>query len=152
MSDFLEQNKYEVSSGRLIGGQLTTLLRNIISIVAVIGMVIVLLSVLIFILNFQLIISQSKEDIRLLLQLGYKTRQISEVLTRYLAYLFSGVLLATLIGLFLSRLWFVSWFGNQGFSIPGSLHLGVYAAIIIFSVSFIFLNIQNIRKNVSQLF
>ena len=152
LSEYLEQNKYEVSSGRLIGGQLTTLLQNIISIVAVIGVIIVLLSVLIFILNFQLIISQSKEDIRLLLQLGYKTRQISEVLTRYLAYLFAGVLLATLLVLFISRFWFVSWFSNQGFDIPGGLHFGVYAAIILFSATSIVLNIQNIRKNVSRLF
>ena len=152
LSDYLEQNKYEVSSGRLIGGQLTTLLQNIISIVATIGVIIVLLSVLIFILNFQLIISQSKEDIRLLLQLGYKTSQISKVLIRYLNYLFGGVLLTTLLGLFLSRLWFVNWFGNQGFSVPNGLHFGVYLAIILFSVSFIVLNIQNIRKNVSRLF
>ncbi len=152
LNDFLEKNKYEVSSGRLIGGQLTTLLRNIISIVAVIGVIIVLLSVLIFILNFQLIISQSKEDIRLLLQLGYKTKQISKVLTHNLAYLFVGVLVSTMIGLFFSRLWFVSWFSNQGFNIPGSLHFGVYIAIVIFSASFIMLNVQNIRKNVSRLF
>ncbi len=152
LSDFLEQNKYEVSSGRLIGGQLTTLLRNIISIVAAIGIIIVLLSVLIFILNFQLIISQSKEDIRLLLQLGYKTRQISDVLIRYLAYLFGGVLVVTLLILFISRLWFVSWFGNQGFSIQSGLHVGVYLAILLFSITFIVLNVQNIRKNVSRLF
>jgi len=152
LGDFLAQNKYEVSSGRLIGGQLTTLLRNIISIVAAIGIIIVLLSVLIFILNFQLIISQSKEDIRLLLQLGYKTKQISEVLTRNLAYLFLGVLVSTFIGLFLSRLWFVSWFGNQGFSIQSGLHFGVYIAILLFSALFVVLNVQNIRKNVSRLF
>ena len=152
LSDFLEQNKYEVSSGRLIGGQLTTLLQNIISMVAAIGIIIVLLSVLIFILNFQLIISQSKEDIRLLLQLGYKTKQISEVLTRNLAYLFLGVLVSTFIGLFLSRLWFVSWFGNQGFSVKSGLHIVVYIAILIFSALFVVLNVQNIRKNVSRLF
>ena len=108
-----------------------------------------MLSVLIFILNFQLIISQSKEDIRLLLQLGYKTSQISQVLTRNLAYLFGGVLLLTLVGLFFSRLWFVSWFGNQGFNVTGNLHFGVYLAILLFSISFIVLNVQNIRKNVN---
>ncbi len=152
LSDFLKQNNYEVSSGRLIGGQLTTLLQNIISIVAFIGIIIVLLSVLIFILNFQLTISQSKEDIRLLLQLGYKSRQISKVLVRYLTYLFGGVLISTLIALFISRLWFVNWFGNQGFTIPGGLHVGVYIAILLFSASFIILNVKNIQKNVNRLF
>lgn len=152
LNEFLSKNNYEVSSGRLIGGQLATLLRSIISVVAAIGVIIVLLSVLIFILNFQLIISQSKEDIRLLLQLGYKTRQISDVLTRYLAYLFGGVLISTLIFLFLSRMWFVSWFNEQGFIVQKSLHIGVYFAIILFSISFIALNVQNIRKNVSRLF
>ncbi len=152
LSEYLEKNNYEVSSGRLIGGQLSTLLHSIISIVAAIGVIIFLLSVLIFMLNFQLIISQSKEDIRLLLQLGYKTRQISNVLIRHLAYLYAVVFVLTVAGLFLSRIAFVKWFANQGFSIQSGLHFGVYAAIVLFSIAFVVLNVQNIRKNVSRLF
>ncbi|MFT5167054.1 MAG: hypothetical protein ACI8P3_002291 [Saprospiraceae bacterium] len=152
LSDLMKAKSYEVSSGKLIGGKLTALLKGVISAIAVIGFIIVLLSVLVFVLNFQLIISQSKEDIRLLLQMGYKTKQVSNVLTKRLFLLFLAILLAVLVTMIFSRIWFSSWFDGQGLDIKSGVHWTVYLVGILLSTLIILMNFRNISKNVDRLF
>ncbi len=152
LTDFLKENNYEISSGRLIGGQFAILLNIVISAIAAIGFIIVLLSVLIFILNFQLIISKSSEDIRLLLQLGYKPTQISTILTRNLSILFAVVIALTILLLLVLRSLIVGGFGAQGFALAGGLHWSVYLTGLLFSVLFLVVNYRNIRRNVLRLF
>ena len=148
---FLTEKGYEVSSGRLLGGQFGTLLEMAVGILALFGVVIVGLSLLVFLLNFQLFISQSAADIRLLLQLGYKTDQIIKVLFRNLAILFGGVLLVSLLLLYLSRGYLVSTFAEQGFQLQPGLHVGVWLAALLFAGIFFALNYTNIRRHVHQL-
>ena len=151
LRDFFADKRYEVSSGKLIGGQLTALLQSVITVIAIIGAIIVLLSVLVFILNFQLIISQAKEDIRLLLQLGYKEGQISQVLNKVLLLLFGGVLLATFAFLLPLRYWFSSWVKQQGLQLGSGLHWGIFLAALAFATFFLLLNRRNIRSSIQQL-
>ena len=152
LQDLLKAKNYEVSSGKLIGGKLTALLQGIISAIAVIGFIIVLLSILVFVLNFQLIISQSKEDIRLLLQMGYKNKQISDILTKKLFRLFLFIAITVLITITLSRMWFISWFEGQGLAIDSGIHWSVYLLGIVLSLFIIVLNFRNIKSNVERLF
>ena len=150
--DYLEDNNYEVSSGRLIGGQLAALIKTIIVVVGFVGFVIVLLSMLVFLLNFQLIISQASQDIRLLLQLGYKPKSISDLLIKRVGLLFGGILLLSFVALLILRAFMVNWFEGQGFSLDHSLSSWVYTTAILFSVFFLLINISTIRKKVNQLF
>ena len=152
MAAFIDDNGYEVSSGRLIGEQVSTLLRIIISIIGGIGMLITLLSVLVFILNFQLIISRSSEDIKLLLQLGYKNKRLSWFLFTNLVIIFAVILILTFAILLILRGYFVDWFAVQGFELPRSLHLLVYLTAGIFTTSFLIANFMNINWNVISLF
>ncbi len=149
---FIEDNGYEVSSGRLIGEQVSTLLRIVISIIGGIGMLITLLSVLVFILNFQLIISRSSEDIKLLLQLGYKHKRLSWFLFTNLVIIFVLILVLTFAILLLLRSYFVGWFATQGFELPNSLHMLVYMTALVFTTLFLIANYININWNVISLF
>ncbi|MEM1318828.1 MAG: hypothetical protein AAGG75_01160 [Bacteroidota bacterium] len=152
LADFLQSNNYELSSGRLIGGQLKTLIGSVVSLIAFIGFIIALLSVLIFILNFQLLISRASGDIQLLLQLGYRPGQIQRLLSRQLALLFGGVLLLTLITLFISRHFLLGWYNDQGFDLQTGLHWSVWLLALIFSTLFLLINFRSIQTNVRRLF
>ena len=152
LQNFLKDKGYEVSSGKLIGGKLTALLQGVISAIAIIGFIIVLLSVLVFVLNFQLIISQSKEDIRLLLQMGYKNKQVSDILTKRLFRLFLVIIILVLATMTLSRMWFASWFEGQGLAINTGVHWSVYLVGLLLSLLIVFMNFRNIKTNVERLF
>ena len=151
LKTFLEENAYEVSQGRLIGGQFGVLLNILVGVIALIGFVILLLSVLVFILNFQLTVSQAKEDISRLLQIGYRTKQIEEVLIRQLTVLFAQILAATFV-LFFALRWFQQQlFQEQGFDLPLMPHWTVFAAAILFTMVFGWINVRNIQKSVRSL-
>ncbi|RMG83389.1 MAG: FtsX-like permease family protein [Bacteroidetes bacterium] len=152
LTDFIQEKGYEVSSGRLIGGQFSVLLKLAAGAIATIGFLLLLLSALVFLLNFQLVISRSAPEIRLLLQVGYKAAQISRVLVRNVAILFAGVLGAVLVAVFGARFFWVQWLSGQGFELPLALNGWVFLLLVLFSGVFLYVNFKNIDKNVRSLF
>lgn len=145
---FLEDKGYEISSGRLIGGRLTTVLNVVISSVFMIGILLMILSLIVFILNYQLIISKSAPDIKLLLQIGYRPSQIIDTLRGSLLALLGSVFLFVIGGLIMARIGILSWMQQQGIELPGSYHLVVIAVGISLMVLIATINIINIKKSV----
>jgi hypothetical protein len=148
--NFMKENGYELSSGRLIGGETAALIRTLITVVAVIGFLIVLLSVFIFVLNFQLMVSKSSHDIRLMLQLGYKQNQIGQVLKKHLMSLFGMVMLLTVLFYGIVRFFIVSFFTKQGIEF-GFVHPIVLLAGLLFAGLFVFINYKNIESSIRNL-
>ena len=147
---YLKSKGYELSTGRLIGGELASIIKSLITAVAVIGFLIVLLSILVFVLNFQLMVSKSSKDIGLMMQLGYKQNQIGQILKRHLMFLFGIVMVLTVIFFAISRYFIVRFFSTQGMEL-GSVHPVVIVAALLFSGLFVFINFTNIQKSIKNL-
>ena len=116
LDNFLKANDYEISRGGLIGAELKALLFILLGLLGLIAGVILALSLLVFILNYRLLIAQSEQEVRLLLHLGYRQAQIEGTLARHFMRLF---LLSALIGTALVALpkYFISQvLQEQGYS------------------------------------
>ncbi len=148
---FLKEKNYEVSAGRLIGSQFGVLLKVVLSALWAMGLLILALSMLVFVLNFQLLIAQSRPEIRLLLETGHFPKQISGLLTKRFALQFSVVLAVVFVALVVMRIWQVVYFENQGFDLKNGLDFKVWAVGLAFSTLLLLLNITNIRQAVSKL-
>ncbi len=144
----IKQKGFEVNSGHLVGERIRTLLSGAISLIALIGLIIVILSVLVFVINFQLLVSRAKDRIQLLLELGYRPGDISRVLFLYLLKIFALVLVLTLVALFLFRWGFQFWYSQHGFQLGMQLHWSVYLTGVVFSLLVIGLNYRMIGKMV----
>ena len=152
LTNFLEEKGYEISSGRLIGGRLTTILNAVISSVFVIGFLLMILSVIVFILNYQLIISKSAPDIRLLLQIGYRPSQITSVLRGSLMKLLGSVFFIIIIALIFTRYILLNWMESQGFELNIPYHVIVILTGIALMLLITTINFFNIKKSVLQEF
>ena len=152
LTGFLEDKGYEISSGRLIGGRLTTILNAVISSVFVIGFLLMILSVIVFVLNYQLIISKSAPDIRLLLQIGYRPSQITSVLRGSLMKLLGSVFFIIIIALIFTRFILLNWMETQGFELNMPYHSLVILAGIALMLLITTINFFNIKKSVLQEF
>lgn len=98
---FLRENNYQPVGDKIRLSDAAFVLKLVFSVVAIIGFFLVFLSMLIFILNSQLIISRSLKEIHILLCLGYK-RTILSLNLLFSVFLF---LLASLgLGFFLTTL------------------------------------------------
>jgi hypothetical protein len=151
LNNFLAENNYEISRGRVIGEQLKVLLQLLLSVVGVIGVIIVLLSFLVFILNFQLVIAESSQDIELLLQIGHRYKTISQTLIKNLSLLFGTAVLVTFIALFATRFFFINWTTEQGFSLANNFSSLTYLVAVLFVVLFFGVSWWSVNRRVVKL-
>lgn len=148
LTSFLNEKGYELSTGRLIGGRLGTILNATIAALVGIGILLMILSVLVFVLNYQLIISKSVDDIRLLRQIGYRPTDIAKILRGSLLRLLVGVFVAVIVALTAARIGVVGWIENQSFDVPKNYDLVVWLIGLGLFVLIIFINVLNIKKQV----
>jgi len=150
LKNWLKEQGYEVSSGHLVGERIRSLLGAVISLIGFIGLIIVILSVLVFVINFQLLIARARDRIGLLMELGYRPKAISQVLFKYLLKIFAVVLLLTLIALFAFRYGFQFWYTKHGLAFGIQLHWSVYLTGLIFSIIVVWFNYRMIGKMVTK--
>jgi hypothetical protein len=151
LNDFLKQKNYKISRGGLIGGELKTVLDLLILVVLVVALLLIGLSLLVFVLNFQLLVTQAQQEIRLLLQLGYTQKILVQILARNLLVSFAAVTLLTFLILSPVKYWLSSALINQGYAqISVWLHLWVWVVGLIFASTFAWLNWISIRKSVNK--
>lgn len=151
LEQFLDDHNYEISRGGLIGGELKTTLYLLVFLIVTIGIIIVGLSMLVFILNFQVLVAQASHDIQLLIQLGYRDQQIAKVLARNLLRLF-GIVVVAVFALLLPTKYILSQqIIEQGYTLNYGIHPLVWIVGLCFCILFIWINITSIRKNVQSL-
>ena len=151
MEDFLLDAGFVVNKGQGLSSQLAALLQRIVSLTALIGFVIFVLSGFVFVLNYQLLISRASGDIRRLLQIGYPQRQVSQLLLRNMAIIFGVTATVALLLLLLTRSFAIDWFLRQGFALSGNLHWGVWLAWVLLIAGFVLINRWVIQREVKAL-
>lgn len=152
LEQYLKDNDLEVSRGRLIGGQVGIMLNIILSVLGLIGLLIVLLAVLVFALSFELLISRSSAKISLLLQLGYRTKQLSDILIRRLFIILGATILGVLVLLGIGHILLSKWLTTQSYFIDAFLHPNVLILSLLLSLAFFIVLRRLIKKRVTELF
>jgi hypothetical protein len=148
LAAFLTEKGYEISIGRLTGGRLAFMLNVSLFILSVIGVLMLILSIVVFILNYQLIISRSAQDIKLLLQIGYKSSQINKILRGALFKILLSVFAAVILGLVLARLAILEWVNQNGFELNTFYNLVVCVLGLLVFGFILFINARSIQKNI----
>lgn len=151
LEKFLEENGYEISRGGLIGGELKSTLFLLVFLILVIGIIIIGLAMLVFVLNFQVLIAQASHDIQLLLQLGYTIGAITSVLSKRFVGLFAIISIAVLLLLLLTKYTLSQSIIQNGYPLSAYLHWGVWIVGLLLMSTFIGLNLWSIQKNVEKL-
>jgi hypothetical protein len=152
LEKFLIEKDLELSRGGLIGGELKTALNLLVLLVLTIGAIIIGLSLLVFVLNFQLLIAQSSASIKLLLELGYKHQSITKTLYTRLFIIFLLIVAAVFSILFPVKYMITNSLVTQGYeSLSYMLSVSVILTGITFSIIFIWINYAVINRNVKKL-
>ncbi len=148
LGNYLNEHGYELSTGRLIGGKLGSILNATIVALAIIGILLMLLSTLVFVLNYQLIISKSAADITLLRQIGYRPNDIARILRGSLLRLLS-IIFVTVIGvLTFTRIGVIGWLEKQDFTVTQGYDSPVILIGLLLITIIVIINILNIKKQV----
>jgi hypothetical protein len=151
LEKFLDDRSYEISRGGLIGGELKSALYLLIALVLVISIIIIGLSILVFVLNFQLLIEQSSQDIRLLMQIGYEDGRISKQLASRLIGIFLLIFAGVSIILFPLKYLLSYALVAQGYNLSLWLNPLVILTGLLFAAAFVMINRRVIQNSVRKL-
>ena len=146
--DFIKKEKLELSSGKLIGDKMSNILNIVISVIAFIGLMILILALMVFTLNFRIMIVSAKADIKRLMEIGYQHNTISSILTKRMLFILSISLSIAIIGIIALRYSSIEWFADQGFEIGFGFNGLVYFAGFSGIILMFIINTFSIRRYV----
>jgi len=148
--EFLIKNNYETKKDNLKTSKLNLLLRVTMAIMSGISLVIIVLSILIFILSFQLLIVKSREEIRLLIHLGYHPYKIEKFLGVYLLGMSAIIGVLSLIGVAFSKSYIGNLIVDYGFELSIGLNGQIYLLALALLVILLVINFVNIRRGIRK--
>ena len=94
LQTFLQQKGYHVNKDKVKFGRVKTILQSIVAGLGGLAILVVLLSVLLFSFYLQLMISRSKENLQLLLTLGYSPLWLSKTVAKNWVSVYAIIILA----------------------------------------------------------
>ncbi|MBT6513919.1 MAG: hypothetical protein HOK65_04045 [Crocinitomicaceae bacterium] len=96
LANYLSDHLYETNSDKINGGKVTEIMNVLLPIIVIISLVIILLSLLTFIQNAQLLLSNSDYEIKLLGLIGYSFSFVSAAVMKNFNKLFGLITLSTI--------------------------------------------------------
>lgn len=146
-----EEKRLEIKQGDTLLNKTKSFLRMMIMICLISGILTITMSILVFVIYSELIISKSEYEIQTLLRIGYGH---SFLIKKYISYFSIAILvlsgLAILLDFLFIRL-FAPKLGDLGFEASLTPYSYIYIVAVLIGLTFIIFNYINIRTSILKL-
>ncbi|MGB8190553.1 MAG: hypothetical protein WCF67_01480 [Chitinophagaceae bacterium] len=148
---FLDKKNYKVNKDKVKFGRVKSVLQMVVSGLGAFGLLVIVLALMLFSFYLQLIIAKSKDNLQLLLTLGYEPRWLSRVVARRWIPVYVFIVLAALVITSLFQLLVYKNTSGMEASMEPVLHWSVWAfsGLLIFLT--IYSNFRIIRKQLYKI-
>lgn len=136
MEKYFEDNNFKVSDDKLKFTRILSIISIVMSVLLFIGTAFIVFALVIVVMNFSLIISEAKEDISLLIQLGYKAKYLLKHLSLYLSIFMVLIGAASTIIFYFANKQLVFFLSENGMN----LNTGVEPMVLLLGCAFLFLS------------
>jgi len=149
--NYLDQQDYHLNKDKVKFSRIKSILQNIVSALGVFGILVIVLALMLFSFYLQLMIAKSKDNLRLLLTLGYSPKWLAKSVAKtwlpvYLSIILAALILTEILHLLFLQLSFVS-----RANLPWLLHWSVWlTAIALFALT-IFINLRLVKKELENI-
>jgi len=149
--NFLDQKDYKVNKDKVKFGRVKSVLQMVVSGLGVFGLLVVVLALMLFSFYLQLIIAKSRDNLQLLLVLGYEPKWLSRVVAQRWIPVYVVIVLGALVVTSLLQYFVWVYTHNMEPDISPFLHWSVWAfsAVLIFLT--IYSNYSIIRRQLYKL-
>jgi hypothetical protein len=151
LQNYLQQKNYRVNKDKTKFGRIKTTLQAIIAGLGGLAILVVLLSVLLFSFYLQLMISKSKDNLQLMLNLGYSHNWLSKTMAKKWIPIYAIIILFALAFTAIFQYLFQQNFVMGQDSLSPYLHFYVIILALILFVLCIFANYNLVKKQLSKL-
>jgi len=148
---FLENNNYHLNKDKIKFGRIKSILQNIVSALGILGILVIALALMLFSFYLQLMIAKSKDNLRLLLTLGYSPGWLAKSVVKtwlpvYIAIIVTALIITELLQILFLQLSFVN---NADLS--SMLHWSVLLIAILLLAVTVFINSGLVKKELSKI-
>lgn len=149
--DFLQKKQYSINKDKAKFGRVKQVLQAIVSGISAFGILVILLAMMLFSFYLQLMIARSKDNLQLLLILGYSPAWLSKTVAKrwvpvYIVIVLSGLVLTALFQYYFSS---VAMNGREELS--AFIHWSVGAVAILLLFLSIFINYRMVSRLLHKL-
>ncbi len=149
--NFLDSKNYSVNKERNILGRNKMLIQNILSGLGIFGLMVVLLALMLFSFYLQLIIARSRENLKLLLTIGYSPSWLSKNVSGRFLPVYISIVLVTLVIAEMLQWSFYHFAMNDKPEVSPLLHWSILAAAIVLIFLAVTVNYRLVRKQLYEI-
>lgn len=143
---FLEQKKYRVNKERTMLGRSKPLIQGIVSGLGLFGLLVVVLSLMVFSFYLQLVVARSKDNLQLLLAIGYSPSWLSKNLSQRFIPAYVFIMLCALVLTQLLHWAFFHYILFDPTALSPFIHWGVAAIVLFLIILSAIINYAMMRK------
>jgi hypothetical protein len=144
--NYLQANNYQVNKDKTKFGRVKQLLQAVVSGLGGFSVLIILLAMLLFSFYLQLMIARSKDNLQLLLTLGYSPGWLSKTVAKKWVPVYISIVIAALIATQIFQYFFQQSFLNGRDDLSVWLHWSVLAVAAVLILVCILVNYRLIRR------
>jgi hypothetical protein len=148
---YFDQQDYHLNKDKIKFGRIKSILQNIVSALGVFGVLVIVMALMLFSFYLQLIIAKSKDNLRLLLTLGYSPKWLAASVAKtwlpvYLFIIIAALAVTQILHFLFLQLAFVS-----KANLPYLLHWSVWLVAILLLLLTAFINSRLVKKELDTL-
>ncbi len=151
LQNYLQQKAYYVNKDKTKFGRIKSTLQAIVAGLGGLAVLVVLLSVLLFSFYLQLMISKSKNNLQLMLTLGYSPIWLSKTVTKKWLPTYAIIIASALFGVQIFQYFFQQKFTIGQQVLSSYLHYLIYVLSFLFFLCCVFANYFLVKKQIFKI-
>ena len=149
--NYLQQNHYSVNKDKTKFGRIKQILQAVVSGLSGFGILVILLAMLLFSFYLQLMIERSKNNLQLLLTLGYSPNWLSKTVAKRWIPIYVVIVLSALSITIISQWMFQKFAMNGREDLPAFIHWSVILVALVLMVFSVLFNYRLVSKLLHRL-
>jgi hypothetical protein len=149
---FLESKNYHLNKDKTKFGRVKQVLQGIFSALGIFGLLVVVLALMLFSFYLQLVIARSKDNLRLLITLGYSPDWLSKNVSKQFIPVYVGIVLAAMAITAIIQWLFHRFAMYQRPEISSFIHWSIIALAAALITLSVFTNYRLVRKLLYKMF
>lgn len=150
--NYLQQKKFQVNKDKTKFGRVKVILQGVFSGLGIFGLLVVLMALLLFSFYLQLMIARSKDNLQLLLTIGYSPDWLSKKVSKQFIPVYVWVVIIAVVLTQLLQFSFHRLILNTRPELSSFIHWSVLLAAIILILLSVFTNYRMVKKLLYKLY
>jgi hypothetical protein len=149
--NYLDSHGFYLNHDKIQFGRIKSILQNIVSALGGFGILVIVMALLLFSFYLQLMIAKSKENLKLLLTLGYSPRWLSNGFTKTWLPVYAFIILIALGITQLLQILFLQFPFVKQAALPWHLHWSVIVMALVLLLITLWVNSSLVKKEINRL-